>query len=128
MQTVHGGVGTATCKRMIWNFELSNTEEPPTTGQEIAIGIAVVGEDVAVTGGALPDPLSEFNKDWYYWVHKVLTVIGTGAKLFLEWEVIIKTMRRLRGGQRLIIVTETPLATDEMTLNASVRMLWSQQA
>ena len=129
MQTSHSGVGTATIKRLILHFELTmNGAAISPQLQFLSIGIVVVTRD-AIAGLVLPDPESDFNQDWLYWTRRAIKVQATngGDQLYI-WDADIRSMRRLRGGYGLVMISENPVNNQGVLLASSMRCLWSQQA
>ncbi len=94
----------------------------------MSLGIVVVTED-GFLGGSVPDPESDFNQDWYYWTRRSLqhSSVGDGNAM-VEWDFDIRSMRRLRGGYRLIGIVETPTQAVATVQMISLRALWSQEA
>ena len=128
MQTTHGGVGTATIKRMIANFSWSlsvNLVENEVA--HLAVGIAVVSLD-ALVAGAVPDPLSDFNQDWYYWTGRFFKHTATQQNPQLDWGTDIRSQRRLRGGYALMMAVETPAFAVAQEMHIGMRNLWTQEA
>ncbi len=128
MQTVHLGVGTATVRRSLLHFDLSNNlASTSSITQFVSFGIAVVSED-ALAALALPDPESDFNQDWLYWTRRAVkhSSAGAGAEQ-TSWDSDIRSMRRLRGGYRLVGIAETPMNALTIDLHISARFLWSQE-
>ncbi len=129
MQTVHVGVGTATLRRMIGHATWAVEDPTLTEGiDDIAVGIGVVSQD-GFAAGAVPDPLTDFNQDWLYWTIRTCNVPTTdgGGLLQVDWDWDIRSMRRLRGGYALAMMTESGGDNNIHTLNITLRMLWSQE-
>ncbi len=111
--------GTATLLRSIIHF----TYTPITVGIfDVAIGMAVVTLD-AITGLVLPDPLTDFQQSWYYWTERFMQS-AAGTINQVDWDVDLRTARRLRGGYGMVIISETPLLGASSTLNITMRNLW----
>ncbi len=129
MQTVHAGVGLATVRRALLHFDfMHNGVDVSVSEQEIFIGIAVVTED-ALAAGSLPDPASDFNHDWYYWTfrtHKWTTAASQPPQI--SWDADIRSMRRLRGGYRLVMISENDMQDNATILRTGMRLLWNQSA
>ena len=97
--------GTATIRRVIAHVNYA----PVGLGtHEFAIGIAVVTMD-AMAAGALPDPLGDFQQGWYYWTQRPMLVDAEAGLRTLDFDFDVRTMRKLRGGYRLALITETPI-------------------
>ncbi len=129
MQTTHVGVGTATLRRMLlhvdYSFQLGATDD---TMQFFSIGIAVVSRD-AIVAGAVPDPESDFNQDWYYWTRRGVKVQSITAPGMFMFDVDIRSARRLRGGYALYMGVEFPVGNaDPLRVHLSMRNLWTQEA
>ena len=125
MQTVHLGVGTATIRRLLGHLTFS-AAGADADASFISIGVAVVSQD-ALAAGALPDPEGDFNQDWYYWTRRSLRIVATGGPAQVDWDLDIRSMRRLRGGYALVMISETPTNNVVTDLEISLRTLWSQE-
>ncbi len=128
MQTVHGGVGLATVKRIILNgiLAVNNNTTHATNLQHIFIGICVVTLD-AFTAGAVPDPSSDFNQDWLYWTSRSIMRPATQNSAYVTWEADIRSARKLRGGYVLALVVDNGDGNDvSFDVGLSMRLLWSQ--
>ncbi len=129
MQTTHVGVGTATIRRLIGHCSHHSANGATANAEQtMSLGIVVVTED-GFLGGSVPDPESDFNQDWYYWTRRSLqhSSVGDGNAM-VEWDFDIRSMRRLRGGYRLIGIVETPTQAVATVQMISLRALWSQEA
>ena len=128
MQTVHLGVGTATIHRMIANFRHTlDGSSVDGAVAHVAVGVAVVSLD-ALTAGAVPDPLSDFNQDWYYWTGRFLKHQASSDANVSAWDVDIRSRRRLRGGYALMMAVETPVFAVDQEMHVGMRNLWTQEA
>ena len=129
MQTTHGGVGQATIKRLIANFSWHTTgANYATTLQDVFVGICVVTLD-ALTAGAVPDPNSDFNQDWYYWTSRIGKFSDIAAPQTVDWSIDIRSQRRLRGGYALaMVINNGDGNADICDLHIAIRALWTQQA
>ena len=127
MQTVHLGVGSATIHRLIGNFAFM-TQEGATDSTEyvVAIGIGVVTLE-AFSAGAIPDPLSDFNYPWYYWTTRTFKAQTIDSPQTQQWDIDIRSRRRLRDGHVLMIHWETPVNDDPTRVHSALRLLWSQE-
>ena len=90
------------------------------------MGIAVVSED-ALAATAVPDPASDFNQDWYYWTGRSIKVRAPEGPQVVTWDADIRSMRRLRGGYRLVMVSETGANEDSLEIHTTMRLLWTQE-
>ena len=126
MQTVHVGVGLATIKRMIANFNWSTIAETSNL-ENLFLGIAVVTLD-AFTAGATPDPNGDFNQDWYYWTFRSHSrEVVTGGRQMQFWDIDLRSMRKLRGGYVLALVVNNGDGNSQAsTLSIGMRNLWTQ--
>ena len=119
-------IGTATLIRSLMEFSfMMDTASTGATVQQIAFGITVMTND-AFAAGAVPDPLTgDFQQSWYYWTCKqIIGSAGAGPRL-VSWNVDIRSARRLRGGFKLVAISESPAANDlDTTLFLSMRNLW----
>ena len=94
----------------------------------LGIGVGVVSLD-ALVAGAVPDPLSDFNQDWYYWTSRFLKhVTANQGPPAQQWEIDIRSRRRLRGGYALMLAAETPIGGVDQELHIGMRNLWTQEA
>jgi len=117
-------VGTATLVRsiMAFNHMLPGQDLAVIT---VAVGITVMTND-AFFALASPDPLSDFQQDWYYWhLHDSMRVSGP-TENSNRWNADIRSARRLRGGFKLVMVVETNAVGNPDTTDLSVvmRNLW----
>jgi len=123
-EAAHRG-GTATCVRLIADFDLSNTNFD-VSPQVANFGIAVVDHE-AQTGPSFMDPASDTGQDWYYWTNKVVSVASSNLQRSVQWNIDIRTSRRLRGGYDLLMVAAAHSTnTDTLVLNVGFRILWMQ--
>ena len=118
-------VGTATLIRCILSFAFGpDGSGTGTIWQRLAAGIFVCTAD-AFTAGAVPDPVSDFNQDWYYWTERTLFRPSTQTDAIDRWSVDIRSARRLRGGYKLVLASESPGAnTFDTALWVTMRNLW----
>ena len=112
---------TGLLRRTILHFTMSPTVA--ASAFDIAIGIAVVTED-GLAAGALPDPLAALEQGWLYWTERFF-IMQNGSPTQLDWDVEINSMRKLRGGYRLALISETPITDDANDLHITARLLWS---
>ncbi len=92
----------------------------------IAVGMTVVTKD-AVAAGALPDPFTDLEHDWYFWYsthwHILLDAAqGSTNVLRVTWD--LKTSRRLREGYRLVLLIEKDVTELGFQTRTSMRNLW----
>ncbi len=128
MQTTHEGVGLAVIQRMIAHVDFGfNATDVSAAAHDFAIGIGVVTLD-AFAAGAVPDPLSNFDQDWYYWTHRQFKRTTAAEQALASFDFEIRSKRRLRGGYALVMVVENPVQLDAMNVNIAMRNLWNQQA
>ncbi len=128
MQTVHAGIGLATCQLMIIHVDMTYLDANVALDQSfVSMGVAVVTED-ALAAAALPDPEFDFNHDWYYWTRRMHKQNTLDSPPITSWDAIIRSKRRLRGGYRLVLITENPANPDPIEVMISMRNLWVQQA
>jgi len=118
-------VGTATLIRSImdlWFYTdgVGNT----TTIQQVALGITVMTND-AFAAAAVPDPLTgDFQQAWYYWSCMQLVHNASGVPPSTR-TVDIRTARKLRGGFKLVAITESLSTNDiDTALFLNMRNLW----
>ena len=100
-----------------------------TAGQaNVGFGVIRVTADAAIDG-SVPDPMQDFNQDWYYWWGRFGVsvtsglVIGVGSNPTVD--VDIRSARKLNEGWRLVLVTQT-LVTSFVApdIHFRVRTLW----
>ena len=115
-------VGTATILRSIIHVDIVPTGGAPGDVGTVAYGIAVVTKD-AVVGAVLPDPLGDFEQGWYWWAHRFFLMDPT-ALTTNSFDVDIRTMRKLRGGYRLVLISDTPANPQALTTTITMRNLW----
>ncbi len=118
------GIGTATIVRSIISFSyMLDAAATTATPQQLGIGITVVTND-AFAALAVPDPLSDFAQDWYYWTARAMR-LQLDAMTQISWDVDIRSARRLRGGFKLAIISQSPASNDvDTTLFITMRNLW----
>ena len=120
-----GATQTATILRLIGQIQLIS---PLTAGAaDVAVGVCVVSADAAQ--GAVPDPLTDQSQDWYYWrsglVPLTTGLVAGGGSTNPVWEFDIRTSRRLRGGYRLVAISENDEDPEIAHLHWNVRGLWT---
>ena len=119
------GSGTAVLKRMIMHVDIN-----PAAGvgigeiDSVGMGMTVVTQEAFEVIAQLPDPLSDFEHSWYWWAQRFIPVQEPSA-MHTEFDVDIRTMRKLRNGYGLALISETPLNPSALTVSFSARMLWS---
>ena len=115
--------GTAKIVRFLAHFDYKSNGTIVAPGEvfTISVGVGVVTID-AVTAGAIPDPETDFTQGWYYWTGR--SPLLTSEHPMVSWDTDIRTARVLRGGYRLVIVSETLLQELASDLTVSIRDLW----
>ena len=97
-----------------------------TAGLRIwAAGVMVITED-AFSGAVAPDPLVDITQSWYYWIgfQQVLRT-DTVAINPLFFPMDIRSMRRLTGNMRLVLVVKNSVGSaGSIRFSMFVRMLW----
>jgi len=119
-------VGTATLIRSVMNFRYGiDAAGSSDTAQQVALGITVMTND-AFAALAIPDPLTgDFQQGWYYWTARQVLGAGSGGPREMFWEADIRSARKLRGGFKLVMVSETTAINDLGTaLFINMRNLW----
>ena len=111
-----------TLLRAIIHFDLTATGFAAPQ-QPVSVGIAVVTFD-AFAAGALPDPESDFNFDWYYWTRRTLTRQTSGEMSNVSWDVDLATGPRVKSEMRLVMISQNPTNDLVLTLQSSIRLLW----
>ncbi len=118
------GEGTALLKRTILSFEYFQDDVASITPNSVVVGFAVVTAD-AFAAGALPDPVADSNQDWLYWTRRsVQGITAIGQATPNRWEADIRSMRRLRGGYKLVMIIENQANQVASSLEVAVRTLW----
>ena len=117
-------VGTATIVRSLIKVTHNLTFESGNP-QEVGLGITVMTND-GFFALAPPDPLSDFQQDWYWWTFMSNMKETFSSEASYQEVFDIRSARRLRGGFKLVLVTETsvgghPVASE---LRVSMRNLW----
>ena len=118
----NGTAETATLRRLILHFDY-NVQAALNVAQ-IAIGITIVTEDALDPIAQIPDPLFDAEQSWYYWANREYSA-PAGAGTMSQWDADIRSMRKLRGGFRIIAISETPPTTFPTNVTISMRALWS---
>ncbi len=117
-------VGRATIVRCILNLRMNkDTSATSNTLQRIGLGITVMTND-AFAALAVPDPLSDFQQDWYYWT-TLQQVFASGNIDGPAKDHDNRTARLLRGGFKLVLISES-LSLNDIDTNLSIMMrnLW----
>jgi len=123
-------LGTATIKRAIMSFNLfRDGDQVSTLVQQIAYSITLVTND-AFAAMAVPDPLFDFAQSWYYWnsqthLFQAGGILGRQEAAAPIVHVDIRSQRRLRGGFKLVFISQTPVTQVDFTLGVSMRLLWT---
>ncbi len=119
--------GTAICQRLLIKGQYQvDGAGASVNAQFTTVGICVVTND-AFFAAAVPDPLGDTTQGWYYWDNFTLNPQNINAAGTMDSHVLtdIKTKRRLRGGYKLVLVTEAPAGNDLATkIILSIRALW----
>ncbi len=117
-------VGRATIVRCILKLILQkDTGSTSATLQQIGLGISVVTND-AFAALAVPDAMSDFGQDWYYWT-VLQGVFAASAGPQPEVLADIRTARLLRSGYKLVLNSQS-LSLNDLDTNLSIvgRLLW----
>ncbi len=120
--------GTAVCKRAIMNFKAVQLESASNVPQNFGIGLYVsTRQAISQLEILLPLGAGNTNQDWYYWTGRSTygetNEVGQSSP---DWDVDIRTSRRLREGYGLVLAIEPASAnTSGIIITASVRLLWS---
>ena len=116
-----GFESTGTCVRLIIQLRATNITAVPDL-VSLAVGVAVVTQDAVAAGFiAMPNPLTDVEQDWYLWWYGNLGV-SDHTVLFLDRD--IRSARRLRGGYRLVLITETEVTELSTEISVMARTLW----
>ena len=117
---ISGGTTTGgTVVRSIGNAYFSST----VAGEEskITAGICVVTKD-AFIAGAVPDPNSDLEHDWYFWKANWFSFDLLGEVRNFIWDN--RTARLLREGYRLVFVVHKDLTEGAINVFIAIRNLW----
>ena len=120
-QVQQGYSPTATLRRLIATFELSN-DGVGTEYFPLHVGMSVVTDD-ALGVGALPDPETDLDQDFYYWTYRKPKL--NASEVGLAWTYDTKSMRRLREGYRMVVMMSHPIYEVTGRLDMGIRTLWS---
>ncbi len=121
-----GAIQTATVRRMIGSVRLQALD----TADAVSYGVGVyVGIGDAITAN-VPDPLQDLTQDWYWWragleIPVTSGLTGGPGATNPEWEFDIRTMRRIRAGYKLVIVSQNLVNAQAIVADISLRLLWS---
>jgi len=119
-------IGTATLIRSIMNFRYgADAVGTSSVVQQVGLGITVMTND-AMAGTALPDPLTgDFQQAWFYWTVRQITLQSTSVPREQFWDADIRSARKLRGGFKLVIISESVSTNDiDTSLFINMRNLW----
>ena len=128
IQTITGDVGTVTLRRTILNFKpVCLTTAAVGVAQIVSVAILVMTVDAFEQNG-FADPEGTAFQDYLYWTRRTGYAIGSGeVARFEDWNADIRSMRKLRGGYKLVLLASHPSAnTESIDLRVSARFLWSQ--
>ena len=126
IQTITGDVGTAVLRRSIMHFDINSTINESSV-LFVSFGIYVAGHE-GFDQLAVNDPEGDFFQGWLYWTRRSINPSTTGSSRKVSWDADIRSMRRLRGGYKLVAVTSHPVQAISLSLDWSARFLWSVQA
>jgi len=125
IQSVTNDVGTAVLKRSILHFDLTAAVQD-TDVQFVSFGIYVAGHE-GFDQNAVSDPEGDFFQGWLYWTRRALNPVGLVTPM-VSWDADIRSMRRLRGGYKLVAVASHPVQDIALVLRMSARFLWTVRA
>jgi len=121
----HHAGQAATLLRMIATFNLSSGSDVDTP-QSASFGISLYSHE-ALTGPSLNDPNSDPEQDWYYWASRTVERDSNNIIKSVSWDADIRSKRRVRGGQALIMVgAARSTNTVNLTVNVAMRLLWTR--
>ena len=121
------GHGNAVVIRSIANFSLRNVGTDAAV-HNMGVGM-YVSTKTALDNLSFVDPLvgTSLNQDWYYWSARSL-LKNDFAQEGKDWDIDIRSSRKLRNGYRLLIVAVADVAnTDPLILTVGMRNLWRIQ-
>ena len=91
----------------------------------VAIGVYVASHEEIVQL-AVNDPNSDPLQDWYYWTNQIANLQAVTTQQTRQWDIDIRSQRRLRGGYDLVMVMAgNPANTVAVDLNMGIRALWA---
>ena len=114
--------GTAKILRMIGHFQISSVNVT-AAAQRLAVGVMVVGHE-GFEQLAFSTPLSgDDTQAWYYWTSRAPQFGATGQPV-VSWDIDIRTQRLLRGGYKLVMISQNPAQTLTLDMDVALRLLW----
>ena len=120
LQISSGTTTGGTIVRSIGDISISSNDAAGDQGQ-FTVGICVVTKD-AFTAGAVPDPLTDLEHDWYYWLSKELSFDFIGEVQHFLWD--LRSARKLREGYRLVLVIDKGTTEGSIDFVVAMRNLW----
>ena len=125
IQTITGDVGTAVLRRSILHFDIDFVATDAAI-HAFSFGILVMTAS-GFDQGAFEDPEGSAFQSYLYWTRRTVNPASPGAR-HLSWDADIRSMRRLRGGYKLIALASHPIQVLPAEILMSGRFLWSVQA
>jgi len=114
--------GVAKILRLILHAQLSSAVASSSV-QRMALGVTVLGHE-GFAQLAFPTPFTGDNQvGWHYWTSRFFRPHST-APLPVLWDADIRTQRLLRGGYKLVLISENPAQDIATDLDVSLRSLW----
>ena len=110
-----------TCMRMILQIHASTLGTVPEI-EGLACGVIRISNDAFLAGpAAVPAPMTDLTQDWYYWWGGFPPLFNEATQVVA---VDIRSARRLRGGDRLVLIMENPVNELAIELSIMRRTLW----
>jgi len=107
--------------RFMGRLQIFQTSQNQTV--DLALGVTLVSAD-ALAAGAVPDPQTDLQQSWYYWTRIRAQMAIDDNNISLSREFDIRTSRRIRSDQRLILVFEAGALAGTIGVSVSARLLW----
>ena len=110
---------------MLMTFTANQTVLAANTPQEFAVA-TYVSTQQAIDSLEILAPLANLDQDWHYWTARSTFREDTEPSDKTQWEVDIRSMRKLRHGYGFVLVAEPVLAnTASIEMTVGARLLWS---
>jgi len=117
--------GTATLLRSLMSFNVRQSALVSNTSQNFAVGM-YVADLQAIAASQIVAPLGSGNQnqDWAYWTAR--STFREDDVVGINWDVDLKSKRRLRAGYGLVMVFEPRVAnTVSLFISIGMRQLWT---
>ena len=108
-----------TVLRCIGSLRINSTHA--TDSVEWAAGITMVGPD-AFAAGNLPDPVTDSNEKWMWWMARVSPPPGAGGTA-IQIDLDVKAKRRRASGDEMAFIIDNHDSAQQLEFALSVRVL-----